>query len=366
MSVTIEAAVLARAMKHAAAVVESRNTIPILSNVRLMADGDRLELIATDLDVEFRQSLPLAEGGELATTVDAKGLSALAQAAPQGSQILLEIEERRLTVKSGRSRWKMPVLPVDDFPVLPFDEQETVSAAIDGAALATVLKRVIWSVSDEPTRSYLHGPMLHADDGKLVLAASNGHTLMRAPIGVDAPENTPDTILGPKFCRLLETLAEDQKEVGIEWSRQKARATLSDVVLTAKAIDGTFPDYRRAIPPELPKDEVLSVDPEPLRHAVRRVQVLSKQKSRCIKVERGADKLTLSMVSDDTSEGREEQPATCAEGFAAGFDAKYIDAMLAAIGGDTVTIHHADAAAPARFQRTVTDGAVGVVMPIRV
>ena len=105
MSITIETAVLAKAMKSAAAVTEACNIVPILSNARLMADGDELEIVTSNLDVEFRQRLPLASGGALAVTVDAKRLSTLAAAAPRGSQLAIEAEEGRAIVKSGRSRW---------------------------------------------------------------------------------------------------------------------------------------------------------------------------------------------------------------------------------------------------------------------
>lgn len=364
MTITIETAQLARAMKYAANVVDSRNTLPILANVLLRADGDTLELVSTNLDVEFRQVLPLAEGGKLDVTVDARRLSALAQAAGSGSQLKLEVDGSQLAVRNGRSRWKMPYLPSTDFPEMPFDGGDWQLIDINGVALADGLGRVMWSVGDEQVKHYLLGPLLHVEQGKAALAATNGHTLVRAILPMEMEEGAPELILMPKFCRTLESLAAEADAVSLQWSDNKIRAQVGDVVLTAKAIKGTFPDYRRVIPQEA--DEVVTVDPASLRNAVRRSQVLANEKTRCVKVERAADRLMLSVITPDAGEGRSEEPAQCTEGFATGFNAKYLEQMLDAIGGDTVEIHQAGEGAPARFTRTVDDGVLGVIMPMRV
>ena len=371
MSITIETAVLAKAMKSAAAVTEACNIVPILSNARLMADGDELEIVTSNLDVEFRQRLPLASGGALAVTVDAKRLSTLAAAAPRGSQLAIEAEEGRAIVKSGRSRWTMPVLPVDDFPTIIFEGESELR--IGAAGLSEAFARVLWSVSDEPTRHYLNGPLLHGDQGTSVLAATNGHCLMRVPLPNAHPEAAPDVILGPKWCRIVESLAKDAGEgdtVILRWSDKVIRATLSSktgaspIEVTGKVIDGTFPDYRRVIPELI--DSPMTVDPVALKEALRRVQVLASEKTRAVKLERGAGVLELTCQSPDTGMGREEVPADCEAGFSSGFNARYLTDMLTAIGGDSVTIHHVNAGAQARFGRVVDDGAIGVVMPVRI
>ena len=361
--IAIEAGVLARAMKNAAAVTESRNTIPILSNVRLQADGDTLEIVTSDLDVEYRERLPLADGGQLATTADSKRLAAVASAAGKGSQLKLELAEGRLTVRNGRSRWQMPVLPVDDFPQLPF-ESDTVELRFTGSDLSALLARVLWSVSTEQTRYYLHGPLLHGHDGKTTLAATNGHTLAQQISELDHPHGAADVILGPKWCRIVEALSRDADAVKLEWNAGKVRATVGETVLTGKVIDGTFPDYRRVIPPV--SEAPVTVDPASLRAGVGKAIVLASDKTRIVKVERQAGTLLLTCTSPETGTGSADVPAECESGFVSGFDARYLDQMLAAIGGDSITIHHADGGAPARFERVAKDGFTGVVMPCRV
>ena len=274
----------------------------------------------------------------------------------------LELNDKQLLVKNGRSRWKMPVLPAEDFPDITFEDGGA-KLELAGPELAEAFGRVMWSTSDEVTRYYLNGPLLHSEGGKTAIAATNGHTLVRVVLGADHPE-APDIILMPKFCRLVESLAADAERVTLEWHAGKIRAFIEDVLLTAKNIDGNFPDYRRIIPPQ--SDMPLIVEPETIRSAVRKVQVLSSDKTRCIRVERGEDTLTLSSTSPDSGTGSSEQPAQCAAAFETGFNAKYLEAMLAAIGGDSVRIDQADTSAPARVQRVIEDGALGVVMPMRV
>ncbi|MGX7896871.1 DNA polymerase III subunit beta [Tsuneonella sp. HG222] len=362
--VTVAAKALADAMKHAAAVVEGRNTIPILANVRLVADGATLSLTTSNLDVEFTRDLALTAPAVLETTVDARKLALLAGAAEKGAQISLRDEEgKRLIVTTGRSRWVLPSLPITDFPMIsPGDLPAQVS--VGGSVLAAGLRRVLPFVGVEEHRPYLHGPLLNPEGGQVRLASTNGNCLMAAPVAVAWPDGAPEVILGPKWCRIAEALAgEADGEVTLEWGERIARLTSGGVVLTGKVLSGQFPDYRRVIPPE--GDRVVC-EPALLSAAAKRVSLVANEKTRAVKVDRAQGKLTLSVTSPEGGTASEELPADCGAGHAAGFNAAFLDTMLAAIGGDTIEIHHADPGAPALFRRAVSDGAVGVVMPMRV
>lgn len=361
--IAIEAGVLARAMKHAAGIVESSQTIPILANVRLFAKGDVLQITTSDLDTELQQDLPLAVGGELATTVDARRLSALAGAVEAGAQIKMEVENKRLTVRAGRSRWVLPVLSFEDFPSLPFDDG-VAEVSLSAPVLAEAIDRVLWSVSTEQARYHISGPLLHAEEGHLALVATNGNTLARAITQVAFPDQGGDAILGPKFARILGALCADAERVGLAWDAKKVRASIGAVRLTGKVIDGDFPDYRRVIPAR--EAQPATLDPRELRHALRRVQLVSTEKTRAVKVERGDDKMMLGVSSVDAGTAQEELPASCAAGFETGFNTQFLDRMAEAVGGDTIAMSQADGASPALFERTVPDGMLCIVMPLRV
>lgn len=366
-SVTIDASVLSRAMSAAAKIVEARNTIPILSNVRLVADPvlGKLELLTTDLDVEYRQRIAMAEGsGKLATTVNAGKLRDLVNAVNKGAQLRLTHDGNRLTVQAGRGRWVIPTLPVDDFPSIEFTAQHRLDIE-PAAKLSALLARVLWSTETEKTRYFLAGPLWHPENGKVRLAATNGHTLPVVSTELDWPEGAPELILAPKFCTTIRDLLGDVAGVvQLTWDATKIRAAWGDVILTGKVIDGAFPDYRRVIPPNVEKPIML--DPDCLADAVRRVKLLGSEKTRSVKFIIADGKITLSHTSMEHGTATEDVPADCKAAHETGFNAEYLINMLGAIGGDTVEIHQSDPGAPSLIRRTVDDGALGVVMPMRV
>lgn len=367
VGITIEAAVLSRAMSAAAKVVEARNTIPILSNVRLVADPviGQLEVLTTDMDIEYRQRVPMASGsGMLRTTVNAGKLRDLVNAVPKGAQLRMTQDGNRLTIQAGRGRWVMHSLPVDDFPSIDFAPTHQLSIE-PASRISRMLDRVMWARETETTRYYLHGPLWHCDNGKLRLVTTNGHAMPVVSTDIDWPNDAPEAILAPKFCLTLKDLISDGAGVLLlSWDAAKMRAEFGDVVLTGKVIDGTFPDYRRVISP--PVANPVIVDPESLAEAVRRVKLLGSEKTRSVKVMFGAGVVTLSHTSVDHGTATEDVPADCAAGHETGFNASYLMDMLTAIGGDSVEIHQQDPGAPTLFRRVVDDGALGIVMPMRV
>lgn len=363
MSIAINADVLAKAMKAAGEIVASSSVIPILANVRLMADGDELEIVTSDLDIEYRQRLPLAAGGALSTTVAARRLSALASAAEGGAQIRMELADGRLTVKSGRSRWTLPALPSGDFPVMP---EDTLCApvALPAKAFGEALQRVLWSACTEPAKPYINSVLIHGQDGRWKLAATNGHTLMTTPVEAVWPADAEGMNVPTKLARTLRQLAGDAGTIDLSWDQRKLRAVKGDVTLTGKLIDQQFPDYTRVIPPD---SHMSVVDPATLRAAIRRVALIAPEKTRSIRLDRSVHKFTIACVSPDHGSASEELPADyTGPDEATGFNAQYLAEMIDAIGGDSIAIHQQDGRAPARFTRVVSDGAVGVVMPMRI
>lgn len=343
--IEIEAKALAGAMKAAAGVVEARNTIPILANVRLAARGDTLDLLATDLDIELRQQVPLAQPGELSTTVDTHRLAAIAAAAEPGARIALDLDGARLTLRSGRSRWTLPTLPFEDFPELPWSGEGSHRATMDGKALASAIERTAWSMSDEELRYYLCGIFLNAEMGRMRLTATNGHTLACVDTLVEWPEGAPEIILPRRLTAALARLAGEHREIALEWDQHKLRAVAGAVTLTGKSIDGIFPDYRWVIPPAA--DDPVMVSPVALRAALRRAALVCSGKTRAVKVKTGADQLAISASDPDAGSGCEEVPASCRPGHQSGFNASYLAGALSAIGGDSVELHQADAGSPA-------------------
>ena len=375
MKATIERATLLRSLGHIQSVVERRNTIPILSNVLIeAAEGGAVKIMATDLDLQVVETMPAAAVDTPgAITVSAHLLFDIARKLPEGSQVSLEAADNRLAIKAGRSRFHLPTLPRDDFPVIVEGDLPT-SFEIPAKVLAELIDRTRFAISTEETRYYLNGIFLHvADDDKPVLkaAATDGHRLARYTI--DQPEGAdgmPDVIVPRKAVAELRKVLEESLDgnVQVDLSASKIRFTLGGeggVVLTSKLIDGTFPDYSRVIPTG--NDKLLKLDPRSFFEGVDRVATIATEKTRAVKMGLEPDKVTLTVTSPDNGTAAEELPADYkADGFEIGFNATYLKDILSQIDSDTVELHLADAGAPTLIRKDEKSPALYVLMPMRV
>jgi DNA polymerase III subunit beta len=375
MKATIERATLLRCLSHVQSVVERRNTIPILSNVLIeAAAGGTLRLMATDLDLQVVEVLPaVVVDVPGAITVAAHLLFDIARKLPDGSQVGLETTDNRLTVKAGRSRFQLPTLPRDDFPVIVEGDLPT-SFTVPAPVLAQLIDRTRFAISTEETRYYLNGIFLHVseeDAPVLKAAATDGHRLARFTLPrPDGAEGMPDVIVPRKCVAELRKLLEEVQdtEVKVDLSASKVRFTLggeNGVVLTSKLIDGTFPDYSRVIPTA--NDKLLRLDPRSFYEGVDRVATIATEKTRAVKMALEPDRVTLSVTSPDNGTAAEELPADyAATGFEIGFNANYLKDILSQIEGDTVELHLADAGAPTLIRQNDQAPALYVLMPMRV
>ncbi|MFK3663972.1 DNA polymerase III subunit beta [Ochrobactrum teleogrylli] len=345
MRVSIDRSQLAHALATVTRAIENRNTIPILANVLLAVEDGQLRLTGTDLDVEITTSLPVLDCQPGSVTAPGKMLADIAKRAT--GDVTLALDEGRLTVASGRSRYNLDVLPAEDFPSFSAGKFDT-TLELD---LAALVAPCVQCISTDETRYYLAGVYLHAVDGRLVAVATDGHRLMRnvGPAG----DLEYGVILPRKLVGLLPKGA-----VTVELSQNKVRVTSGPTVITSKLIDGTFPDYVRVIPTG--NSNVLTVDRQALMKAVERVAAVADDKSRAVKFAVG-DVLRLMLAdkaSDEVSIEFEGEPLEI------GFNARYVNDMLGALDEQNVRFALGDAGSPA-----VVKGEgewTGVLMPLRV
>ncbi len=375
MKATIERATLLRCLSHVQSVVERRNTIPILSNVLIDAsDGGSVRVMATDLDLQVVETMSAASVEQPgAITVSAHLLFDIARKLPEGSQVSLTNNENRLEVKAGRTNFKLPTLPRDDFPVIVEGDLPT-SFELPARLLAELIDRTRFAISTEETRYYLNGIFLHVtdeDEPLLKAAATDGHRLARFTL--PRPEGAagmPDVIVPRKAVGELRKLLDEalDSNVMIDLSASKIRFALGGeggVVLTSKLIDGTFPDYSRVIPTG--NDKLLKVDPKLFYSGVDRVATIATEKTRAVKIGLDNDRVTLSVTSPDNGTAAEEIAAEYrSEGLEIGFNANYLKDILGQIDSDIVELHLADAGAPTLIRENESSRALYVLMPMRV
>jgi len=372
MKLTIERAALLKALGHVQNVVERRNTIPILANLKMTVADGMLNLNATDMDLDISEKVAadVATPGE--ATAPAHTLYEIVRRLPEGSEVSLEGpgDDEQIVLSAGRSRFSLASLPPADFPVMS-DVQSPHAFRLAAADLRSLIDRTGFAISTEETRYYLNGIYLHAAerDGIDVLraVATDGHRLASVEVPLpDGAAGIPGVIVPRKTVMELKKLIEETEEdVAISLSETKVSFTFEDVVLTSKLIDGTFPDYDRVIPAD--NDKELEVDCKLFSNAVDRVSAISSEKSRAIKLSLDNGALVLSASHPDAGSATEElEVAYKGEGLEIGFNSRYLLDIMQRIEGDNARFTLADAASPTIVREVGDASALYVLMPMRV
>ncbi|SHO62343.1 DNA polymerase III, beta subunit [Pseudoxanthobacter soli DSM 19599] len=372
MRATLERAHLLKSLSHVHRVVERRNTIPILSNVLLRAEGGELRLKATDLDLEVTETVPAMVEAPGATTVPAHILHDIVRKLPDGAEISLETsgDGSTLAVRAGRSRFSLQMLPEGDFPDLTAGSF-THSFGLPAQDLKRLIERTQFAISTEETRYYLNGIYLHTVDGRdgtmLRAVATDGHRLAQAERAAPAGAAGMPGIIVPRKTvgEIQRLLDEPESTVAIELSDSKIRLTFGPVVLTSKLIDGTFPDYGRVIPQS--NDKEMRVDRDLFATAVDRVSTISSDRSRAVKLSLSEEKLVLAVNNPDSGSATEELVIEySATPLDIGFNARYLLDIASQITSGEAVFRFADPGSPTLIQDGGDNGTLYVLMPMRV
>lgn len=366
MRLTVNRAEFLRALGHATAIVERRNTIPVLSNVLVEAADGKVRLTATDLNMQVAINVPANVEAEGSTTVQAALLHGIVREFDDGSQVELSLGDGRLQVVSGRSRYRLQVLPADQFPVLRADAF-LADFALPAKDFAAALRKVGLAQSVElVSRFYLCGVYLHTRDGELCLAATEGNLLAETKLVAPEEVEVAGAILPTKFVDRIGKLLEDHDgDFRLKLEAGKVIADLGDTVLISKLVDGTYPDYRRVIPTN--NEKRLQIAAASLAGAVRRASIVGSERLRAVKLSLSLDKLVASCTSNVNGTAAEEAPCVWDSGeFEVGVNARYLQDVLDASGAEEVELHLADPASPMLFTNPADESSRWVVMPIRV
>lgn len=371
MKFTIERAALLKSLGHVQSVVERRNTIPILSNVKFEAGDGALHLNATDMDLDIVEQVMANVTMPGAMTVSAHTLYDIVRKLPEGAQVNIDVDGNgQITLSAGRSHFTLASLPVDEFPILSGGDLPH-QFNLKAAQLRSLIDRTRFAISTEETRYYLNGIYIHKTnrEGNSLLraVATDGHRLASVdiPIPVGA-EGIPGVILPRKaVTELRKLIDETSDEIAVSLSESKIRFAFDDVVLTSKLIDGTFPDYERVIPDG--NDKLMDLNCSGFAEAVDRVSAISSEKSRAIKLSLSAGVLVLSASSPEHGSATEELEVNYqGDKLEIGFNSAYLLDVARQIDGETARFTMADAASPTVIQETNDDTALYVLMPMRV
>lgn len=373
MNLTIEQTALHKALARVTSVVERRNTIPILANILIDAEGEDVWLVATDLDIEARARVEAIVHTHGQITVPGSTIADVVRGAPNGAEISLQIKDHRLQVQFGRSRYQVPTLPAGDFPVRAKMANGTdfVLSAVDFRAM---LGQVAPAMSTEEVRYYLNGAFLHvvseAGAPWLRFTSTDGHRLMLSSRPGEGVPSFPGVIVPRKMvAEMAKALDGRAGDVDLSVSPQGVSMSIGDIQLQSKVIDGAFPDYVRVVPSSWNSE--IEVDRQMLLTAVQRVVRISAEKARSVKLTFDNDVLTLQVRNMEAGEGVEELEVIYqGDPLEVGVNGSYLADALQQTDADRVVLRIGDPISPVRLEPCLSDAehglAVAVIMPLRV
>ena len=348
-------------------IVERKNTIPILANVLIEAKGDELRMLATDLEVALRSkcAASVAKSGSL--TLPAKKLYEVVKALPE-TDVRIQEDKSGVKVAADRFDSRMQTLPREDFPTLP-DISGNAKATLPRAAVREMVGKTQFAITGEDTRYFLNGAKFVLKPDSLTLVATDGHRLALVEVKHDVGVTQDVGVILPKktLLELGKLLAEGDGDITFENGENHLFFEVGGRVLISRMIDGQFPAYERVIPKG--NDKHIEFDRERLTSAVKRVALLSNERSRAVKFEIDKGKVEVTSSSSEFGEAREQLPVDyTGDPMAISFNAQYVLDFLNVVETDIVSLSLKDEVSQAVMKPIGADGYdyTYVIMPMRI
>ncbi len=369
MELVARKADLVRELQFFQQIVERKNTIPILANVLIEGSGNEMTLLATDLEVALRSRCEAAVSKPGSVTLPAKKLYEVVRALPDGD-VNIETDKGGNSVKvsGGQFSSKMPTLPREDFPSLP-EAGGGVKATIDGKSLAQMVTKTQFAITGEDTRFYLNGAqfVLRADD--MTFVATDGHRLALMNVKHNGAKGDDIKAILPRktLAELGRLLAEGNNNVNYERGENHLFFEIGPRLLISRMIDGQFPAYERVVPKG--NDKRVEFERDRLTQAVRRVSILSNERSRAVKMMLDKGKVEVTSSSPEFGEAREPIPVEYSgPPLTICFNAQYVLDFLGVVETDVVALELKDEVSQAVMKPVGADGYdyTYVIMPMRV
>src|SRR5258708_2540992 len=302
----IDKDVLLRPLQAVSGIVERRHTLPILSNVMLETRGKNLNLVATDLEIQIATSAKLEKvGTDHAVTVSARKLQEILRALPESTAVTLDVQEGRLQLKAGKSKFNLQTLPAQDFPRLAEGGPALASVKFPQKDLRDLLSLVQYGMAQQDIRYYLNGLLLVAEGKQLTMVTTDGHRLAYASTALTSDVERSEVIIPRKAILEVAKLLQDlDDEVEIQLLPNQVRFIFAGIDIVSKVVDGKFPDYTRVIPTNYKKHFV--VGRIVLQHALQRASILSNEKFRGVRWVLTANSLRIICSNAEQEEAEEE------------------------------------------------------------
>lgn len=346
-------------------VVERRQTLPILAYLKVKAEGERIEIMGTDLEVGITVSgrAEVKEGGE--GMVPARKLFDICRSIPAGAKVELRQDGGKTTVKSGRSRFTLVSLPVADFPGMEIPAWET-DIQIKQGELRELLDNTHFCMAQQDVRYYLNGILLDVDGKHLNVVATDGHRLAISTHEMKYPADRPRQAIVPRkgVQELLRILDTPEEEITLKIGTNHVCVAMTSGIVVSKLIDSRYPDYNKVIPKNLSKK--LSLDREPFQESLGRVSILSNDKYRGVRIGLKSGTMSISANNPEQEEAVEELAVNYKEDpLEVGFNVSYLLDAVRALHSTEIVLGLNDANSGCTIMAAGKNYPLYVIMPMR-
>lgn len=378
LKVIVETKTLTQALGFASSVVEKRNVISELANIKLSAKNGQLELSSTNMDLYLSQKIGVQIISEGELTVSTKTLNDIVRKIPDSELTLTDLGNVGLEIAGKNCRFNLFTLPVDSFPVMDNINAEA-SFKISCTDFAKIIESTKFSVSLDETRYNLNGIYLHVKDGEFYAASTDGHRLSISSIELSEKVENFGVILPQKSAEEILKIVKDSKNINADieilLSSNKIKFICNEnIIMLSKLIDAVFPDYSSFIPEN--SSSKLIINRKMLADTIERIAIITVEKFRAVKLSSSSKALEISAIGEARGNAKEViNSSNKTENFyeynsdetlAIGFNPQYLEDVLKAVKSDSVELYFSDVSAPVliKFPESAKD--IFVVMPVKV
>ena len=350
-------------------VVEKRQTLPILANVLIQLEGDRVTFTGTDLEIQLKTDIKLTKAVDepMELTLPARKLTDICRNLPEESLITFSIEKNRTVVRSGKSRFSLTQLPPQDFPAMDSITGMT-NFSISQTKLKKLFDKTHFCMANQDVRYYLNGLLFETSGNRITCVATDGHRLALMSSEIIESLSEQQIIIPRKgVSELLRLLADSDDSCDISLNNNFLQAKFDQTTFSAKLIDGRFPDYTRVIPEIDNTNKIMEADREKLKQALILTSVLSNEKYRGIRFLLNENRLSLSINNPEQEEAEEELDVDYPypEELEIGFNVSYLIDALNAISDEKIVIRFTNSDSSCLILSKKEEGVKYVVMPMK-
>jgi DNA polymerase III subunit beta len=347
-------------------IVERRHTLPILANVLLRKEGEALHFLATDVEIQIATQATTQAGEDATTTVAARKLLDIVKALPEGSEVSLSYDQKKLTVQSGKARFSVQTLDATDFPAMQAPNEWSAQWQMPQKTLKHLFNQVFFSMAQQDIRYYLNGLLLSIDGDMMRAVATDGHRLAYCDTTLDAQLPKLDLIVPRKtVLEMMRQLDDSDAIVSIQASNQMIQFNFSGHTLMSKLIEGKFPDYNKVIPKNHPK--IIDISRTVFQSALQRAAIMTTDKFKGVRLMLETGKMIVSASNADQEEASDELEINYTDSdLDIGFNVNYLMDVLSNLKTENIQLQFSDSNASALLTLPNDTSFKYVVMPMRI